>query len=318
VSNRLVLLSGTPRAGTSSIAAACAERATESGYRTQLIDLYDADLVELRHGAWGHLTGLLTDWLRIDGVTLPAADALVTVPGVDEFLLLRHLAVRLRERSDITVVDAGQTDALLRMVTWLETLERLGIASTWLRAEIAKIIEVLFDAQATIRIVTTPDDATDALASIAGLTLAGFHVDGVIVNRVPRKKSSWPKAWVKQQRERAKAVDAGDIPVSRIALGKVRISLARDCGLDTAWTPQPRSTVEADGDNYVWTVPLIDPLHQSVRVGQLDSGVLVEVGTYRRYLVMPALVQRCSITRADVFADHIALHCEPNADVWPT
>lgn len=317
MSNRLVLLSGTPRAGTSTIAAACVERTFEAGYRTQLIDLYDVDLVELRHGAWGHLTGLLTDWLRLDGVTMPQADALVTVPGVDEFLLLRNLAARLRERSDITVVDAGQTDALLRLVTWLETLERLGIASAWLRAEIAKIVEVLFDAQATIRIVTTPDDAHDAIASIAGLTLAGFHVDGVIVNRVPRKNSEWPKAWVKQQRTLAKAVDAGAIPVSRVALGKVRISMSRDCGLDTAWTPQPRATVEADGDNYVWSIPLIDPLHQSVRVGQLETGVLVEVGAYRRHLTIPALVQRCSITRADVLADHVALVCEPNADVWP-
>lgn len=317
MSNRLVLFSGTPRAGTSTIADACAQRASESGYRTELIELSDANLVELRHGAWGQLSGMLSDWLRLDGVTLPQADSLVTLPGVDEFLLLRYLAERLRERSDITVVDAGQTENLIRLVTWLETLERLGVASAWLRTEIAKIVEVLFDAQATIRVVTTPDDAQDGVASIAGLTLAGFHVDGVIVNRVPRKKDDWPKGWVRQQRQLANGVAAGGIPVSQVSLGKVRISMAQHCGLDTAWTPQPRSMVEAEGDGYIWSIALIDPLHQPVRVGQLESGVLIEVGAYRRHFRLPALVQRCNIMRADVFADHVAMQCEPNLDVWP-
>lgn len=317
MSNRLVLFSGTPRAGTSTVAAACAAAAVEHGYRTNLFDIADVDLVELRHAAWPQLTGLLGDWLRLDGVQIPPSDALVTLPGVDEFLIMRHLAERLRERSDITIVDAGQTDALLRMVTWLETLERLGIASSWLRTEVARVIEVLFDAQATVRLVTTPDDARGAVASVAGVTLAGFHVDGIIVNRVPRKKDAWPKAWAKEQRRKAKDVDAADLPVTRLPLGALKLSLARDCGLDTPWTPQPRPMVEAFGEGYRWSIPLIDPAHHIVRVGQLDSGVLVEVGPYRRHLAMPSVVRRCTITRADVLADHVSLTCEPDQDVWP-
>jgi len=317
VSNRLVLLSGTPRAGTSTIAAACAQLAVQAGYRTHVVTLTDIDLLEERHAAWGHITGLLQDWLRIDGVEIPAADSLVTVPGVDDFLLLRAAAVRLRERTDITILDAGQIDEFLRLVTWLETLDRMGIASAWLRGEIARIVEVIFDAQATMRIVTTPDDVNDGVAAIAGASLAGFHVDGVIINRVPKKKSEWPKSWVKDQRARAKGVDAGDIPVSRVALGDMTMSLSRHCGLDTAWTPQPRASVEAAGTGYRWSIPLIDPAHQSVRVGQLDAQVLVEVGPYRRSFAMPSVIQRCIITRADVNTDHLSLWCEPNPDVWP-
>ena len=318
MSNRLVLFSGTPRAGTTTIASACAERATQAGYRTNLLDIHEADLVELRHAAWPHLTGIASDWLRIDGVRIPQADAFVTLPGVDEFLLLRHLAERLRERFDIVVVDAGQIDDLLRLVTWLETLERMAVASAWLRAEIARIMEVVFDAQATVRLVTTPDDASDAVAGIAGLTLAGFHVDGIVVNRVPGKKDGWPKAWAKEQRRRAKAVVAGDVPVSRVGLDAISLSLPRDCGLDTPWTPQPRALVEAFGEGYRWSIPMVDPAHQSVRVGHVDAAVLIEVGPFRRVITMPSVVQRCTITRADVFSDHIALTCEPNPEVWPT
>lgn len=318
MSNRLVLFSGTPRAGTTTIASACAERAIEAGYTTRFVGLHDVDLVELRHTAWPHVTSIATDWLRIDGVRIPQADAFVTLPGVDEFLLLRHLAERLRERCDIVVVDAGQIDDLLRLVTWLETLERMAVASAWLRAEIARIMEMIFDAQATIRLVTTPDDGSDAVAAVAGLTLAGFHVDGIVVNRVPGKEDGWPKAWAKEQRRKAKAVDAGDVPVSRVGLDAVCVSLPRDCGLDTPWTPQPRALVEAFGEGYRWTIPMIDPAQQSVRVGQLEASVLIEVGPYRNVIAMPAVVQRCTITRADVFTDHIALTCEPNPEVWPT
>jgi hypothetical protein len=317
VSNRLVLLSGTPRAGTSTIAAACAQVAEQAGYQTHLIRVSDINMLEERHAAWSHIIGMVQDWVRVEGLELPSADSLVTVPGVDDFLLLRAAAREIRQRTDITIVDAGQIDEFLRLVTWLETLDRLGIASPWLRGEIARIVEVLFDAQATIRIVTTPDDADEGVAAIAGASLAGFHVDGLIINRVPRKKDDWPKAWVKDQRARAKSVNAGDIPVSRVALGSITLSLARHCGLDTAWTPSPRASVEASGTGYRWSIPLIDPAHQQVRVGQLDRQVLIEVGPYRRAFAMPSVIQRCTITRADVNTDHVSLWCEPNPDVWP-
>jgi arsenite-transporting ATPase len=153
------------------------------------------------------------------------------------------------------------------------------------------------------------------------MTLAGFHVDGVIVNKVPVKKDEWPKAWAKEQRARAKRVDFGDVPVAKVRLRAderiTGLSLATHFGLDTPWTPLPVNRVEAQGDGYIWSVPLIDPADQPVRIGYRGTSLLIEVGRHRRHLRMPSVVQRCVVTEAQVWPDSIRLICLPDARVWP-
>jgi arsenite/tail-anchored protein-transporting ATPase len=338
VSNRLVLLSGTPRAGTTTLARAASRAAERAGYTTSLITLDDSDLVERRRLAWPRLCDVmhvLAPDLSLENRT---SDDFVTLPGVDELLILQSLADRLGPGGDVVIVDGGQVEELLRLVTWLETVDELlnvlatpsavdgvGPASDaliWVRGELGRIRSALFDAQATVRLVTTPDDAAGAQLCIAGITLAGFHVDGVIVNKVPSKKGDWPKRWAKEQRARAKRVDFGELPVANVRLRTddrvTGLSLARHFGLDTAWTAQPMNRVEADGDGYVWSVPLIDPADQPVRVGYRESSLLIEVGRYRRQLPMPSVVQRCIVTEAQVWPDSVRLVCQPDTRVWPS
>jgi hypothetical protein len=322
VSNRLVLLSGTPRAGTSTIARACVKHARRAGYTALRINLGDLDINAARAAAWPDLAALLPP--AFPGVF--DAEDFDALPGVDEFLILQHLVTELEQRADIVVVDAGQISDLLRLVTWLETIDGLARVTDaqWLRSEIARIKAGVWDAFATLRLVTTPDDAKDAAASVAGVTLAGFHLDGIVINRVPAKGGPWPKAWAKSQRRAAKDATGwfGDLPVSRVPLVKsakqVSLSLARDCGLDTPWTPIPVSGVEADGDGYIWIIPMIDPLGQPVRVGYRGDAAYIQVGAHRRRLPMPSVVQRCTMVSADVDASAIRIHCEPNPNVWPT
>jgi hypothetical protein len=322
VSNRLVLLSGTPRAGTSTIARACAKHARRAGYTVRRVDLGNFDIDAARAAAWPEVAALLPPAFT-GAFDSEDFDAL---PGVDEFLILQHLVSQLAERTDIVIVDAGQITDMLRLVTWLETVDGLARVTDapWLRTEIARIKAGLWDAYATLRLVTTPDDAGDAAASVAGVTLAGFHLDGIVINRVPEKGGAWPKAWVKSQRKKVKEAMGwfGDLPVSRVALApsakKVSLSLAGDCGLDTAWTAPPISGVEADGDGYIWIIPMIDPLEQPIRVGYRGDAAYVQVGAHRRRLRMPSVVQRCTVVAADVDARSIRIHCTPDQRVWPT
>lgn len=298
------------------------QQARRAGYSVRRIDLGDFDIHAARAAAWPHLAALLPP-------AFPGAfdaEDFDALPGVDEFLILQHLVSELEPRVDIVVVDAGQIADLLRLVTWIETIDGLArvTEAQWLRSEIARIKAGLWDAFATLRLVTTPDDAAEAAASVAGVTLAGFHLDGIVINRVPAKGGPWPKAWAKAQRRTAKDAMAwfGDLPVSRIPLKasakRVPISLARDCGLDTAWTPTPHAGVEADGDGYIWVIPMIDPLEQPVRVGYRGDAAFVQVGAHRRRLRMPSVVQRCTMVAADVDASAIRIHCAPNPNVWPT
>jgi arsenite/tail-anchored protein-transporting ATPase len=338
VSNRLVLLSGTPRAGTSSLARAAQRAADRAGFDTTLIFLDEVDLADRRRVLWPRLAESLR--VLAPGVSLGnlESDDFVTLPGIDEILTLQYLADRLGPGGEVVIVDAGQIEELLRLVTWLETVDEIidavatpatvdgagdaADALAWLRGELGRIRSALFDAQATARLVTTPDDAALAQTYIAGLTLAGFHVDGVIVNKVPAKKDAWPKGWAKEQRARAKRADFGDLPIATVRLRADErvsgVSLAKHFGLDTAWTPLPVNRVEAQGDGYVWSVPLIDPADQPVRVGYRGTSLLIEVGRHRRHLRMPSVVQRCVVTEAQVWPDSIRLVCQPDTRVWPT
>lgn len=337
MSNRLVLLSGTPRAGTSTLAQAAERLALKAGFDASLISLDAVDLVDRRRAVWPHL-GAIVHLLAPSWASAGrASDEFVTLPGVDEVLTLQYLADHLGPGGEAVIVDAGQIEALLRCVTWLETVEAvvdaLMVPATvdhaggavdalaWLRAELGRIRSAVFDAQATIRVVTTPDDAALAQSCIAGLTLAGFHVDGVIVNKVPSKKGPWPKEWAREQRARARRVEFGDLPVATVKLRTddrvTGVSLARHFGLDTPWTPLPSNRVEAQADGYIWTVPLIDPADQPLRVGYRGNTLLIEVGRHRRHLVMPSVVQRCVVTEAQVWPDAVRLVCQPDTRVWP-
>lgn len=338
MSNRLVLLSGTPRAGTTTLARAAQRAAERAGYKTSLIALDNGDLVERRRVFWPRLCDVMQVLAPELSLGNRNSDDFVSLPGVDEFLILQGLADRLGPGGEVVVVDGGQVEELLRLVTWLETVDDvLNVLATpstvdgagaaadalvWVRGELGRIRSALFDAQATMRVVTTPDDAANAQLCIAGLTLAGFHVDGVIVNKVPGKKDDWPKRWAKEQRARMKRVDFGDLPIGTVRLRTddrvTGLSLARHFGLDTAWTAQPVNRVEADGDGYVWSVPLIDPADQPVRVGYRENSLLIEVGRYRRQLHMPSVVQRCVVTEAQVWPDSVRLMCQPDPRVWPS
>jgi len=338
VSKRLVLLSGTPRAGTSTLAAAAVREAERHGYRTSFVSVDHQDVGELRRLAWPQIAEVLRLVMpHLDLTDRDNAD-LTQLPGVDELVVLRDIASKVNTDADIVVVDAGQVDRLITSISWLDTVDDLldrvrtpqfvegepaapeVVAA--LRAQLAAIRAALFDPQATVRVITTPDDLKDAAHSIAGLSLVGLHVDGVIVNRVPKAKDGWPKAWVKDQRAKARAAFEllDPLPVSRVRLrsGRIRVSLARHFGLDTAWTEPPMAAVTSVGDEYHWTVPLLDPMDQPIRVGHRGDGVYVEVGEYRRRLSMPSVIRRCVITEAQVSATALTLICKPNPEVWPT
>lgn len=336
MSNRLVLLSGTPRAGTTSLARAAHRAAERSGFDATLISLAEVDLAERRRVLWPRLAEVLR--VLAPGVSLGNLDSddFVTLPGVDELLTLQYLADRLGPGGEVIIVDAGHVEELLRLVTWLETVDEVidavatpatvdgagdaADALAWARGELGRLRSALFDAQATARLITTPDDAALAQTYVAGFTLAGFHLDGIIVNKVPAKKDAWPKGWAKEQRARAR-VDFGDLPVATVRLRadeRIRgLSLARHFGLDTAWTPLPVNRVEAEGDGYIWSVPVIDPADQPVRVGYRGTSLLIEVGRHRRHLRMPSVVQRCVVTEAQVWPDSIRVLCQPDTRVWP-
>jgi arsenite-transporting ATPase len=321
VSNRLVLLSGTPRAGTSTLAAAAIQAADRAGYESVLVQSDRIDAHDLRRAAWPQVTDALS--VLAPHLSLLGRDSedFITLPGIDELLLLREMASRITVAADVVVVDAGQVDRLIALVNWLEAVSDLVEEVPSVRVELGRIRSALFDAQATVRIVTTPDDVLDAAAAVAGLSLAGFHIDGVIINKVPKKDDGWPKAWAKQQRARARvgAKSLGDLPVATVPLreGRIKVSLARHFGLDTAWTPAPLATVEADGDGYRWSIPLIDPRQQPIEVGYRGDAVFIHVGEYRRRVQMPSVVQRCVIVAAEVGPNAIDLICQPNPEVWP-
>jgi arsenite-transporting ATPase len=198
---------------------------------------------------------------------------------------------------------------------------------------------LLTSARASVRVVLTPERVVIAESRrvLTSLSLHGYAVDAVVVNRLlpaaeAGDRDPWRTAWttaqasgLEQVRESFRGIPllcapylAGepigadaldDLAAATVADGRPGPGLMDDVDV-------PRMRVEADGADFVLTLPL--PLVSAGMVGMArrEDDLLLEVGGQRRVVTLPSVLRRCTVRDAAVGSGELRVRFERDEELW--
>lgn len=373
---RIVLVTGKGGVGKTTVAAATALAAAESGHRTLVAStdpahsLGDAYLVRLddeptsiaerlegqqidtqsqleKH--WGTIRDQLIEVFDWGGVGGLEAEEFLVFPGMDELFALLEVNRHARSgRYDVIVVDCAPTAETLRLLSLPEVLswyfERIMPAERRIMRAARPILgrftdlplpedEVFQAAQSvftgieeakrlladpevtTARLVVNPEKMVidEARRTYTYLGLFGYGVDAVVVNRVLPEQVEDPyfSRWREIQKTHLETVDRAfpEVPRLRlrlfdeemVGLDRLRL-LAGELyqGLDPASDFHAhrlfRLVEQGEEVHLEMEVPFVEK--EDVEVFLRGHELYIEIGPYRRSLVLPDSLRQRSVTRA--------------------
>jgi len=337
--------------------------------------------------SWRVVQDYLLQVLATLGIDPVVAEELTSLPGAEEIAALLELRTQVGSGQwDLVVVDCAPTAETLRLLALPEALawhlERLlpahrrllrtlrpaaataagvplpsaqvaGTVAGWHEAMRA-VQAVLTGPGTSVRLVLTPERVViaEARRTWTSLSLYGFVVDGVIVNRViptagPGRGDPWRRSWnVAQQAGLAEVTESfAGMPIVRVPyLGQEPIgpdalaALADEAqvGVDAAGVaagdgPRPATDpfgllaaaphgglrVRRVGTAYQLSLSLPLVAADSVDLKRRDTELLIAVGDHRRVLSLPAALQRCVVRRATVRDGRLTVTFDPDPALWP-
>lgn len=343
---RLLLLSGTGGAGTSTIAQATALQAVADGARVQLIDLgnvREASVARASAAQW--LSALAADILILRDSERVLPEELPILPGIDEFLALAAITECVTDPEiDFAVVDVGPLGQLARLLMTIDTLDVLASALmtpamavvrddvdaplSQLRHELQRIRECLRSTDTSIRLVSLPDDRGIPELATAALIASLYEVavDLIYVNQVPREKDDWPKSWAASRRRQAQAIAEGSLPIPsrflplREQQGDAVVTRLRVVKkYRPVWSehaPRQPEGIESTENGFTWSIPVSIPARGDLRVGRSDDRVIIDIDGVTRVRELPSVLRRCVITRAFATPTALTIELVPDPDVW--
>ncbi|KRE40267.1 ArsA family ATPase [Knoellia sp. Soil729] len=318
---------------------------------------------------WGTLRDYLLTVLDSVGVDPVVAEELTALPGADEVSALLTLGHHATSGAwDVIIVDCAPTAETLRLLALPEVLgwhlDRLmpaqrrlltvmrpaaaaaaglpmpgsaviDVIATW-RAHMAQVRAMLTSERASVRIVLTPENVVIAEARriLTSLSLHGYAVDAVVVNRViPVDDDPWRAAWNAAQASGLETITesfhgtpvltapylAGE-PTGPDALADLAGQTTCLHGVLAPLEAPVRSQglrVEPDGVEFVLVLPL--PLARSgdVDLARRADDLVVDVGGVRRVLALPSVLRRCIVKNAGVRAGELRVRFVRDEEVWP-
>jgi arsenite-transporting ATPase len=300
---------------------------------------------------WGELRHYVAAVLTWAGVGHLTAEELTVLPGLEEVIALTALTeLAADEALDVVVVDCAPTAETLRLLSlpdvlgwWMERLFPIGRQVTKvvgplvaqltdlpvagdaqfnalerLHRRLTAVRALLSDHErTTVRIVVNPEAVVvaEARRTATYLSLFGFAVDAVIVNRVLPAEVTDPffSSWQQAQAVQLKVVEEGfaptpvlvapmapDEPVGAARLRALAVALYGSTD-PTARLHDP-TPIEArrDGDGWELLVGLPFTTSDEVTLIRRSSEIVVTVGPYRRAIVLPDSLVGRKIERAAV------------------
>jgi arsenite/tail-anchored protein-transporting ATPase len=305
---------------------------------------------------WGELRGYLARVLDWAGVNAIEAEELTVLPGLDEVLSLIDL-VALSDSGDwdVLVVDCAPTAETLRLLSlpqvlgwWMDRLFPLGRQMSRLVGPVVKQIsglpvaddsvfgaidrlyhrlgavrDLLADAeQSSVRLVVNPEKVViaEARRTLTYLSLFGFAVDAVVVNRLLPDDvvDPWFDRIRAAQSEHLDTIEEGfaPLPVLRsdlapeepVGLDRLRAFAHGLYGLHEPWERLHEGAVlDLHRDDECWTLTLELPFteREDVRLVRRAGELIVSLGPYRRALVLPEALAHRTIVDASVRAGRL-------------
>jgi arsenite-transporting ATPase len=78
----------------------------------------------------------------------------------------------------------------------------------------------------------------------------------------------------------------------------------------------PRTRVEADGLDFVLTLPLPLVSAVEVRLSRRDDDLVIEVAGQRRVVTLPSVLRRCVVQNAAVGSGELRVRFERDEELW--
>ena len=338
-----------------------------SGQPTEVADNLFAQeinvLEEIRHH-WGDMQSYVGNLLRRQGMSKAVAEEMAIIPGMEEVVSLLHIHRQaMIGEFDRVIVDAAPTGETIRLLTVPESFQwyvgRItGLGDTTLRMAsglirrvmpekdpfhgldnlvkgVKELQKVLLDPTVTsYRVVLNPEKMVvkEGARAVTYLSLFGYPVDGVIVNRIlPGIESDGRgEAWVQTPSEdpylqRLQAIQArylgeierdfsplpllrsGWFDVEMVGLERLdalaaRLFGERDPG-EVMFVGRAQEIVE-EGDDFVLKVPLPNVELDKVRLTKRGDELYISIGNFKREFLLPSVLAQRAAGGA-VFADGV-------------
>ncbi len=313
--------------------------------------------------SWAEIQSYLLRVLDAAGVDPVAAEELTVIPGAEEVLALLELrAQAISGRWDVIVVDCAPTAETLRLLALPEALgwymERVvpverriiralgpvlskaaGVpmpedsavgALMRLHAELDEVHALLTGPGASVRVVLTPESVVlaEARRSYTTLSLFGYRVDGVVVNRIfPSEDADrWRAGWVAAQAEVLTQVadSFADLPQWRSLYRTsepVGVTALHDLASEVYGDADPIAELEAAGpfriarstSGAVVHLALPHVTRDEVGLARHGDELVVSVASYRRLLTLPPGLGRHQIAGARMVGGELQVRFEEGA-----
>ncbi|NTW01884.1 MAG: TRC40/GET3/ArsA family transport-energizing ATPase [Oscillochloris sp.] len=292
--------------------------------------------------SWGEVSQYLAELLAWQGVESIAQGELSVIPGTEELFSLLQIKRHFDDQQfDVLVVDAAPTGETLRLLSlpdimrwWISRLFPIArallkvvrpvarrvtdmpIADDDVLASAQKAIDALVDVRTiltdqqvtTARIVMNLEKMVirEAQRSLTYLSLFGYAVDAVVVNRIlPTDVDGHFASWRAMQQEYAPQVDEMFEPLpilrsphfSREIVGTELLSTLADKLFGDS---DPAAflyhgavqRIEKAGDGYDLIVPLPFASEDQVHLAQSSDELLISVGWHRHRIALPQTLAR--------------------------
>ncbi|RRR69733.1 MAG: ArsA family ATPase [Candidatus Viridilinea halotolerans] len=292
--------------------------------------------------SWGQVSKYLSELLAWQGVETIAQGELSVIPGTEELFSLLQIKRHYDEQKyDVLVVDAAPTGETLRLLSlpdimrwWIARLFPIARALLKVVRPVAKRVtdmpiaadDVLASAQEAIdalvdvRLILTDQKVTtarivmnlekmvirEAQRSLTYLSLFGYAVDAVVVNRIlPADVDGHFTAWREMQQTYAPQVDElfEPLPILRAPhfereiVGPENLSQLADHLFGDQDPAQflyrgPVQRVEKMEGGYDLIVPLPFASEDQIHLAQSADELLISVGWHRHRIVLPQTLAR--------------------------
>jgi arsenite/tail-anchored protein-transporting ATPase len=300
---------------------------------------------------WGEIRSWMLEVFDWAGVAAIEAEELSVVPGLDELFALTEVqSLCASGRYDAVVVDCAPTAETLRLLSLPDILgwymDRLFPASRRLSRMVGPLVtrmtslpvaddevfragqrfydqidavrRILSDPAITsARLVVNPERMViaEARRTYTYLSLFGYQVDAVIVNRVlpPDAEGQWVDRWRRTQAEHLVSIedDFAPLPVFRaehVGAEVLGVDALHELAGDLWGTTDPLERlvdgrplrVAADGGRFVLSVDLPFADRSELDLTRTGDELYVAVGPHRRNLVLPDSLRRREIGSASL------------------
>lgn len=299
---------------------------------------------------WGEMQGYVGNILRRQGMSKTLAEEMAIIPGMEEVVSLLHIDKQAREGNfDRVIVDAAPTGETMRLLTMPESFQwYVGRFSGWgdttmrmiggllrkaapekdpftglgnLVEGVKELQKVLVDPTITsYRVVINPEKMVikEGARAVTYLSLFGYPVDGVVVNRilpgivspnageaVLAEPSSDPYLRHLQEIQVRYLAEIGrdfyPLPILRAdwfdqeMVGLERLEALAGVLFDETdpgeilFVGQTQQILE-EGDDYVLQLPLPHVELSKVKMTKRGDELFISIGNFKRELLLPSVL----------------------------